>query len=92
MSFKNLMSKAFNRSAGGNDAYTAMFGSLYVVGDDWFDTVCVGNVPSDATTNCAKQFRFLAVTDIAQNLTPMDGMLGLGPDDPSNGPSYVAAL
>lgn len=69
-----------------------MFGSLYVVGDDWFDTVCIGNTPSDSNANCVKQFRFLSVTDIAPYLTPMDGMLGLGPDDPSNGPSYVAAL
>lgn len=69
-----------------------MFGALYVVGDDWFDTVCIGNVPSESKTNCVKQFRFLAVTDIAPNLTPMDGMIGLGPDDPSNGPSYVASL
>lgn len=37
-------------------------------------------------------FRFLALTDIDPKLTPMDGMLGLGPDDPSNGPSFVAEI
>lgn len=30
--------------------------------------------------------------DLHKDFTPLDGMLGLGPDDPSNGPSYVAAL
>ncbi len=25
-------------------------------------------------------------------LAPMDGMIGLAPDDPSNGPSFIATL
>lgn len=34
----------------------------------------------------------MSVIDLHPRMTPIDGMLGLGPDDPSNGPSYVAAL
>eukprot|EP00347_Sterkiella_histriomuscorum_P017229 403350189 len=83
--------------AGDNDAYVVMYESLYVVGDDYFDNVCIASKIEDIDKYCVKNFRFLAVTDIPQEkgkpaLTPMDGMLGLGPDDPANGPSFVAAL
>ena len=69
-----------------------MYETLYVVGDDYYDTVCIADKFEDRDKYCVKNFRFLAVTSVHPRLTPMDGMLGLGPDDPSNGPSYVAAL
>ena len=68
-------------------AYTAMFGSLYVTGDDYPDKVCVNNLQT-----CVNPFRFISVTDLDPRIIPIDGMLGLAPDDPNNGPSFVAAL
>jgi acetamidase/formamidase len=41
---------------------------------------------------CAVNFRFLSVTDVKSSMAPMDGVLGLAPDDPSNGPSFIATL
>lgn len=64
-----------------------MYGPLYVVGDDYNDTVCISY-----SKQCVDNFRFLAVTDMDPKMTQMQGLLGLAPDDPSNGPSYVAAL
>lgn len=68
-------------------AYTAMFGSLYVTGDDYPDKVCVNNLQT-----CVNPFRFISVTDLDPRIIPIDGMVGLAPDDPNNGPSFVAAL
>lgn len=59
-----------------------------VVGDDVADTVCI--FKKDQW--CANQFRFLSVTDVSQLMVPMDGVIGLAPDDPFNGPSFVATL
>jgi hypothetical protein len=70
-----------------NEGFTAMFGSLFVTGDDYRDTVCV-----DKKDVCVDQFRFLSVIDLDPRIIPMDGMIGLAPDDPANGPSFVAAL
>jgi hypothetical protein len=65
-----------------------MYGNAYVVGDDYNDTVCIGT----SHGNCVDGFRFLSVTDVDPNIIPLDGMIGLAPDDPSNGPSYIASL
>lgn len=65
-----------------------MYENLYVAGDDVFDTVCV----ADKDKYCVKDFRFISVISMHKDFTPLDGMLGLAPDDPSNGPSYISAL
>lgn len=41
---------------------------------------------------CLNSFTFLSATDISSNILPIDGILGLAPNDPSNPPSIVAAL
>jgi hypothetical protein len=55
-----------------------------VVGDDAQDRVCMHDV-----NTCVLNFRFLGVTN-TQNISAIDGIIGLAPDDPSNGPSFVA--
>lgn len=58
------------------------------MGDDVADTVCI--FKKDQW--CAEKFRFLSVTDVKEAMTAMDGVIGLAPDDPSNGPSFIATL
>jgi hypothetical protein len=58
------------------------------VGDDFYDTTCIG----DSSKKCVNGFRFLSVTDVDPRMIPMDGLIGLAPDDPENGPAYIPAL
>eukprot|EP00347_Sterkiella_histriomuscorum_P017906 403347527 len=69
-------------------AYNATYGQFVVVGDDIQDTVCI----FDKKQWCADKFRFLTVTDVLDSMTPMDGVIGLAPDDQYNGPSFIATL
>jgi hypothetical protein len=57
-----------------------------VIGDDAQDRVCMHD-----NNTCVLNFRFLGVTN-SQNISAIDGIIGLAPDDPSNGPSFVAQL
>lgn len=59
-----------------------------MVGDDVIDTVCIFKKEG----YCAKNFRFLAVTNVDKRMIEMDGVIGLAPDDPENGPSFIATL
>lgn len=52
------------------------------------DTVCV----QDQNKYCVKNFRFLDILKVKSQMAPMDGVIGLAPDDPSNGPSFIATL
>lgn len=70
--------------------FTAMYGPYFVTGDDYKDTVCFYQTKTDQT--CVKDFRFLSVFSYDPRIIDMDGMAGLAPDDPANGPSFVAAL
>lgn len=69
-------------------AYNANYNGIQVVGDDLVDTVCV----LKKKDFCANSFRFLSVTDVDPKMIAMDGVVGLAPDDPSNGPNFIGTL
>ncbi len=58
-----------------------------MTGDDWNDTVSIINKETKIDN-----FRFLSIWDFDPRMIHMDGMVGLAPDDPENGPSIVQAL
>ncbi|CDW78695.1 eukaryotic aspartyl protease family protein [Stylonychia lemnae] len=79
------------QTPGSNETFILYLDDNFYVGDDYYDTVCV----ADSSKYCAKDFKFIAVTDInkvTSELAKIDGVVGLGPDDPSNGPSFIAEL
>jgi hypothetical protein len=59
-----------------------------VKGDDIIDTVCIYKKEG----YCAEEFRFLSVDKVDAKMLSVDGVIGLAPDDPSNGPSFIASL
>lgn len=67
-----------------------MYGPYFVTGDDYKDNVCFSS--SAKVSTCVSDFRFLSVFSYDPRIIDMDGMAGLAPDDPANGPSFVAAL
>ena len=52
------------------------------------DNVCL---VKDNTNTCADDFGFFLVTE-QQGLTGLDGILGLSPNYPDNGPSFIGTL
>lgn len=50
------------------------------------DKVCISKTDNDHL--CAKDFKFMAITN-QEGLNGADGILGLSPAKPENGPSYV---
>jgi hypothetical protein len=55
-------------------------------GDSYLDTVCLLN-----SSYCVKNFTFLAA-DVCMANVSLDGYVGISPDDPTNGPSFITAL
>ena len=51
--------------------------------------MCVERSPGE---NCISNFTFISITEVINFSTGIQGILGLGPDDPSNGPSFVTSL
>ncbi|CDW83707.1 eukaryotic aspartyl protease family protein [Stylonychia lemnae] len=64
---------------------TLKYGSATVMGQSYLDKVCLNEIV------CADNFQFLAIT-VQTGIKGFDGILGLAPDQESNGPSYVAKL
>jgi hypothetical protein len=52
------------------------------------DQVCI---ESDNENSCVEDFDFFQITS-QDNLGELDGVLGLAPPTPANGPSFVTAL
>ena len=68
---------------------TLVYGSAELRGFDGTDIVCLS---SDADQSlCATDFQFFLIT-YAHGLTGVDGILGMSPSDPANGPSLMQAL
>lgn len=82
------LDKCFSVNTDTKTTYNAAYGQFTVVGDDMNDTVCV----QDQNKYCVKNFRFLDILKVKSQMAPMDGVIGLAPDDPSNGPSFIATL
>lgn len=61
-------------------------GKARMVADLYKDTVCFNQ-----GQHCVKEFPFLSVAE-ADKLAALDGFVGLAPDDPSNGESFVGYL
>jgi hypothetical protein len=59
-----------------------------VKGDDIIDTVCIYKKEG----YCAEEFRFLSVDKVDAKMLSVDGVIGLAPDEPTNGPSFIATL
>ncbi len=55
--------------------------------DDYSDAVCI-----ESKTRCVTNFTFLTITDVDGKMADFDGYIGLAPDDPNNGPSFIAEL
>ena len=68
---------------------TLVYGSAELRGFDGTDVVCLS---SDADQSlCATDFQFFLIT-YAHGLNGVDGILGMSPSDPANGPSLMQAL
>ena len=61
-------------------------GTAHIVADLYTDKVCFNNAQ-----HCVDDFPFLSIAE-SENLTNLDGFIGLAPDDPSNGESFVGYL
>lgn len=56
------------------------------------DRVCIDNrIEQDEEELCVNKFDFFAIMK-QEGLSGSDGILGLAPNIPENGPSYVEAL
>ncbi len=51
------------------------------------DNICVSN----ADAYCMTNFTFLTLTE-QENMPDIEGIIGIAPDDPANGPCDVASL
>ena len=82
----DITSTTANKGAD-NDPYTFTYAGQYAKGNDYIDNVCI-----ETLNTCIPKFEFVAITEASVNLPPLDGVIGLAPDDPSNGPSYISML
>ena len=64
------------------------FDQISVNGTIIQDTVCI----AAKTGYCVNGFPFFMVTSVSSNMLPINGAIGLAPDDPSNGPNFISAL
>lgn len=68
--------------------FLIQYGSATLQGLTAIDTACIG---VGGTSCVSSNYQFLAIS-YETGLNNMDGILGLSPDNGSNGPSYVSYL
>jgi hypothetical protein len=84
---------ASNVSIPGNIGVTQLnFSRSLLIGDTRIDQVCV-YIGTHNKTCVYTGFTFFEITSISgPKLGEYSGILGLAPDDPNNGPSYISAM